>query len=81
MCNCRYHTCAPKLKVAYSSSGPTVFEFDCCKSSSDIYSVINDQRGDSVQSGCQNQFHEAASIYNINNKQKEKKILDRIIAH
>jgi hypothetical protein len=58
-----------------------VFEFDCCKSSSDIYSVINDQRGDSVQSGCQNQFHEAASIYNINNKQKEKKILDRIIAH
>jgi hypothetical protein len=81
MCNCRYHTSAPKLKVQYTGGGSTSFEYECCKSTSEVTTVINDQKGDSVLGGCQNQFHEAAIIYNVTNKAKEKKILDRIIAH
>lgn len=43
----------------------------------DVYQVLNSQKGDS---GCQNQLHETTSMFNVP-KSKEKKIIDRIVAH
>jgi len=53
------------------------YEYNCCSEQVDVYQVLNGQKGDQ---GCQTQLHETCFIYNVP-KNKEKKILDRIIAH
>ena len=53
------------------------YDYGCCDESVNVYQVLNGQKGDQ---GCQTQLHETRSIYNVG-KSKEKKIIDRIIAH
>jgi hypothetical protein len=53
------------------------YEYNCCNQQVDVYSVLNGNKG---ESGCSNQLHETTYIYNVP-KTKEKKIIDRIIAH
>ncbi len=53
------------------------YEYTCCDESVTVYSVLQGVKGDI---GCQTQLHETKHIYNVN-KAKEKKIIDRIIAH
>ena len=53
------------------------YEYNCCNQQVDVYSVLNGTKGDS---GCTNQLHETTYIYSVP-KTKEKKIIDRIIAH
>jgi hypothetical protein len=55
----------------------STYEYSCCNNQVDVYQVLNGTKGDS---GCQTQLHETKYIYNVP-KHKEKKIIDRIIAH
>lgn len=73
---CRSHTAPPKVKMSGSPYG-TQYEYGCCSEQVSVYQVLNGQKGDN---GCLTQLHETRHIYNVT-KAKEKKIIDRIIAH
>lgn len=74
---CRFHEASPKVKL--NSAGPfgSMYDYSCCNEQVDVYQVLNGVKG---VSGCQTQLHETRSIYNVP-KEKQKKIIDRIIAH
>ena len=74
---CRFHESSPKVKI--NSTGPfgSMYDYACCNEQVDVYQVLNGVKG---VSGCQTQLHETRSIYNVP-KDKQKKIIDRIIAH
>lgn len=60
-------------------NGPfgSMYEYACCTDTVGVEQVINGQKG---HSGCLTQLHETRSIYGVD-QSKEKKIIDRIIAH
>ena len=73
---CRYHKQPSKVKMSATPLG-SLYEYGCCKEEVNVYQMLNGQKGDT---GCQTQLHETRYIYNVQ-KSKEKKIIDRIIAH
>ena len=73
---CRYHKTPPKVKMSSNPFG-SQYEYTCCNEQASVYQLLNGQKG---ESGCQTQLHECKHIYNVP-KNKEKKIIDRIIAH
>lgn len=77
MGNCRYHPEPPKIKGSYAPGSVSVYEYPCCKETSDICKVLNGCKG---ESGCKTNLHGTSYIYSIP-ASKEQKILDRIINH
>lgn len=73
---CRYHKDPPKIKMSAQPFG-SQYDYACCETVVSVYTVLNGVKGDA---GCQTQLHETRNIYNVP-KNKEKKIIDRIIAH
>jgi hypothetical protein len=74
---CKQHKASPKVKMNLLGPFGSSYEYPCCSQQADVYQVLNGAKGDS---GCVNQLHETTTLYNVP-KVKEKKIIDRIIAH
>lgn len=53
------------------------YDYTCCEDNVSVYQMLEGNKG---ESGCQTQLHETRYIYNVP-KAKEKRIIDRIIAH
>lgn len=62
-----------------SLNGPlgSNYSFSCCDQECNVTSILNQH---DVQTGCETQVHEVSVTFNMD-KNKEKKITDRIIAH
>jgi hypothetical protein len=78
MGNCHVHKKKPKVKMSLNGPLGTNYQYACCDQEVNVVSILNSTT--ETQTGCETQVHEVSTTFDLE-EAKDKKIIDRIIAH
>jgi len=76
--NCKMHKQPAKVKMSRTGPLGSNYAYSCCEKEVNVMTIINEVNED--KNGCESMVHELTETYQLDNG-KEKKIMDRIIAH
>ena len=79
MGNCHVHKKKPKVKMSLSGPLGSNYQYGCCDQEVSVMSILNSSSQEE-KTGCETMVHEVSTCFDLE-QSKDKKIIDRIIAH